>query len=110
MTHPFHHQNLRKRSNAKNSRGKQGVFITRFDKIIIVVGVLNAVATVPQVLQIWITQDAGGVSLFSWSYYLFGSIMFLIYGLLHKAIPIVTNYGIAIVLYALIVLGTILYQ
>ena len=111
MTHPVHHQNLRKRAHLKKDKYPHpNKFVAWFDRIIILVGVFNAVATVPQVLQIWTTQDATGVSLLSWSYYTFGSIMFLLYGIMHKAVPIIVNYAIAIILYALVVVGTILYQ
>ena len=73
-------------------------------------GIFNAVATIPQVLEIWVGQDAAGVSLVSWSYYTFGSIMFLIYGIIHKEIPIIVNYSAALILYLLIVLGTVMYS
>ena len=83
--------------------------VAMFDRLIIVVGVGGAIATLPQVIQIWSTQDATGVSLISWSYYLFSASMFLIYGLIHRAIPIIINYGAALFLYFLIVLGTAIY-
>lgn len=103
MPTALHHQSLRKRVHSKKQKYPHpNKAIAWFDRFIIVVGLFNAVATIPQVLQIWVNQDASGVSLISWSYYMFGSTMFLIYGIIHKEIPIIVNYSAALVLYALI--------
>lgn len=111
MANALHHQSLRKRVHSKRQKYPHpNKFIAWFDKLIILVGILNAVATIPQVLQIWIGQDASGVSVVSWSYYAFGSVMFLLYGIIHKEIPIIVNYSAAMVLYILIVLGTLMYS
>jgi len=111
MTTALHHQSLRKRVHSKKQKYPHpNKKIAWFDRLIVLVGVFNAFATIPQVLQIWISQDATGVSLASWSYYTFGSIMFLIYGIIHKEVPIIVNYSAALLLYALIVLGTIMYS
>ncbi|MDB5161762.1 MAG: hypothetical protein JWM52_270 [Candidatus Saccharibacteria bacterium] len=107
----LHHQSLRRRVHSKKEKYPHpNLKIRWFDRFIILVGILNAVATIPQVLQIWIGQDATGVSLISWSYYTFGSVMFLIYGLIHRELPIIVNYSIALMLYALIVIGTLIYS
>lgn len=111
MANALHHQSLRKRVHSKKQKFPHpNPRIAWFDRFIILVGLLNAVATIPQVLQIWIGQDASGISLISWSYYTFGSTMFLLYGIIHKEIPIIVNYSAALVLYALIVLGTLMYS
>lgn len=111
MTHPIHHQNLRKRIHSKKEPYPHpSKRMAYFDRFIIVVGILNAVATLPQVLQIWIGQDASGVSIISWSYYAFGSAMFLVYGVIHKEVPIIVNYLAGMTLYVLIVVGTLIYS
>ena len=111
MTTVLHHQNLRKRVHSKREKlPHPNPAVAWFDRFIVLVGVLNAVFTLPQVLQIWIGQDASGVSIVSWGYYAFGSLMFLIYGIIHKEIPIIVNYSAAMVLYVLIVLGALMYS
>jgi len=67
------------------------------------------VATVPQVLEIWVNQSADGVSLIAWIYYTFYAAVFTMYGVIHKEFPIIFNYSIASVLYVLVVLGVIIY-
>lgn len=111
MSDALHHQNLRKRVHSKKQKYPHpNKFIAWFDRVIILVGMLNAVATLPQVLQIWVGQNADGVSVISWSYYAFGSVMFLIYGIIHKELPIIINYAAAMLLYVLIVIGTLMYS
>jgi uncharacterized protein with PQ loop repeat len=111
MPNPHHHQDLRKRAHLRKDKyPNSNKFIAWFDRLIILVGVLNAAATTPQALQIWMSQDASGVSLISWSYYLFGSIMFVIYGLIHKTIPILINYSLCLVIYFFIVIGIVIYS
>lgn len=110
MSHALHHQSLRKRVHSKRQKYPHpNPAIAWFDRLIIAVGIVNAIATIPQVLQIWVSQDATGVSLVSWSYYAFAAVMFLIYGFLHRELPIIVNYSVASLLYVLVVIGTYLY-
>lgn len=111
MPNPVHHQSLRKRVHSKKQKyPSPKPFVRWFDRAIILVGLFNAVATIPQVLQIWVGQDASGVSLISWVYYSFAAMMFWIYGIIHKEIPIIVNYSAGIILYSLIVIGTLIYS
>ena len=90
-----------------SSQNKKIVWFARF---IIVVGLLNAVATIPQVLQIWVGKDATGVSLLSWSYYTFYTAMFLLYGIVHRELVIVISYSASLILFVFIVVGTAIYS
>lgn len=42
--------------------------------------VVTMVMTVPQVLTIWIGENAGGISLISWASYLFTACLWFVYG------------------------------
>lgn len=84
--------------------------IAIFDKLIIVLGVINIIATFPQVIQIWVYQDAGGISLLSWGYYSFFAAMLLIYGIIHRDVPIIVNYVGGTILFSLVWLGAFIYQ
>lgn len=111
MINPIHHLHVRKRIHSKKEQyPNPKKFIALLDKLLVVVGVLTAVATVPQLTQIWIGQDATGVSVISWAYYSFAAAMFLVYGIVHKEKPIVINYSIAVTLDLLVTIGTILYS
>lgn len=80
------------------------------DKLVVVFGFLNGLATVPQVLEIWVGKDASGVSLFSWSYYVLFAALLLAYGIVHKEKPIIMTYSIGVVMYLAIVIGIIIYK
>jgi len=43
--------------------------------------VFTMLMTIPQVLTIWVSQQAAGVSLLSWSAYLVSAVLWLWYGL-----------------------------
>jgi len=80
-----------------------------FDKLVIVMGIANLFATLPQVLVIWTGKDASGVSSYSWGYYALFSIVFLSYGILHKEKPIIASYTGSVILFSAIFVGSLLY-
>jgi uncharacterized protein with PQ loop repeat len=109
MIHPLH--DIRARKNRRNKKQKHSHSRTElFDKAIILLGVVNIIATLPQVIQIWASQDAGGISLISWGYYSFFAAMLLIYGILHRDKPIIVNYTGGTILFSLVWLGAFIYQ
>ena len=105
MLSPLHHQSIRKRKSIKNTSR----LIYWFDRIIIVAGILTVVATIPQVLEIWLNGTADGVSSISWGYYTFYSALFTVYGIIHKEFPIIFNYSTITVLDAMVLVGTLIY-
>jgi len=105
MVNPRHHQSLRKRSTSRQNTK----LIYWFDKFIILAGIFTVVATIPQVLEIWLNQSADGVSSISWAYYVFYSISFTAYGFIHKEFPIIFNYCIATLLYMMVFVGSLIY-
>src|SRR5687767_4489922 len=54
---------------------------SRLERILRVLSVVTMLMTVPQVLNIWIDGNAGGVSIMSWSAYLVSACLWLAYGL-----------------------------
>lgn len=78
-------------------------------KAVYAAGIFGAVMTIPQITKIWIEKNAAGVSAISWSAYLAGAIVWLIYGITFKRKPIVFVYSIWIVLEIIIIIGTIIY-
>ncbi|MFW5705114.1 MAG: PQ-loop domain-containing transporter [Nanoarchaeota archaeon] len=106
----LHHLHLRKRLH-KNlepyphpEAGKNFL-----DKMIYFVAILGPIMTIPQVLKIWITQNAGGLSLISWTTYFFTGIIWLIYATIHKEKPLVFMYIFWLVIYVFVIWGIIMY-
>ena len=54
---------------------------SRLERVLRVLSVVTMLMTVPQVLNIWIDGNAGGVSMVSWSAYLVSACLWLVYGL-----------------------------
>jgi len=63
-----------------------------------------------QLIEIYLHHSARDVSLFSWTSYLLGTIGYLIYGILHKQKPIIFLNAVNLPIYALIVVGILLYN
>lgn len=81
----FHHQNLRKRIHQKYEKYPHPDKFKRFmDKFIFFIAIIGPIMTIPQILKIFVNQTAAGVSLISWSTYIFIGSGWLIYGIIHK--------------------------
>ena len=63
--------------NKPNGAGGAGFL----ERVLRVMSVVTMLMTVPQVLNIWIDGNAGGVSIISWSAYLVSACLWLVYGL-----------------------------
>ena len=74
-----------------------------------IIAVFGLFMTLPQLGKIWIYKNAIGVSIISWSTYLFCAMFWLIYGIYNKQNPIIFSYGIWIVFNFFIVVGIFLY-
>ena len=51
------------------------------ERLLRVLAVATMLMTVPQVIAIWVRDDASGVSVLSWMSYLISSVAWLVYGL-----------------------------
>jgi uncharacterized protein with PQ loop repeat len=72
--------------------------------------VVTMLMTVPQVVAIWVSQDAGGVSLLSWAAYLVSACLWFVYGLQKRDKTIYLACIGWIVLDAAIVAGVIVHR
>lgn len=53
---------------------------TGLEKFLRVMSVITMLMTVPQVLTVWLSRDAAGVSVLSWGAYLFSACLWFVYG------------------------------
>lgn len=92
MQHAQHHQHIRKRIYSNLEKYPSPNIYRRFlDKIIFIVGVGAPLTTIPQIYNIYIVGQAGGVSTTSWASASVFSTIWLLYGLAHKEKAIVVN-------------------
>jgi len=110
MHEGLHHIEKRKRTIGKHepypSKDKLKNIV---DKSVYIAGLFGLVMTIPQILKIWVEQNASGVSILSWIAYLFMSSAWVAYGMVHKEKLIVFTYTLWVLMKILIIVGVILY-
>lgn len=79
-----------------------------FDKLIVILGLINVVATVPQVVEIWSSPHARAVSVISWTYYVFFTGTLLVYSVLIKSKPMIISYSANTVMYAVVLVSAVI--
>lgn len=79
------------------------------DKATLVVALIFPFTTIPQLYNIWVLQNASGVSVLTWGSYLILTIPLLLYTLAHHEKPLAIMYSLWLMVHASVVLGTLLY-
>jgi uncharacterized protein with PQ loop repeat len=80
----------------------------KFDKLIVVLGLINVAATVPQITELWIRQDASGVSVFTWTYYVLFTAILLIYAISIRSMPMIIMYTGNTFVYSAVLISAII--
>jgi len=106
----LHHFHKRKRVYEKLEPYPHPDKIKRFvDKTILFVGVAGPIMTLPQLFKIWVEKQASGISVVSFSAYLFVAAFWVFYGFLHKEKPIIITHSIWFFMHLSIVIGALIY-
>lgn len=79
------------------------------DRAMDVVSVVSPLMGVPQAFQIYQTQSATGLSLFSWLAFAGVAFVFLLYAVDHKIKPLIIAEALWLGVYAAVIPGIILY-
>lgn len=74
-----------------------------------VVGVVGPLATLPQLIEIYSTHSANGVSFATWGLYTIADIPWVIYALVHREKPLILCYLLWFSFNAAVALGVLLY-
>lgn len=64
---------------------------------------------IPQIVKIYVEQDASSISATSWIMLIFSAVLWLIYGLYHKEKVIVISNIARLCAYTFVVVGVVLY-
>lgn len=99
---PAHHNHLFKFLQTKQNR-------TKIDHIMMVAAVAHPLIAVPQALQIYITKEAAGLSLFTWFVFGLLGLVFMAYGIAHRLKPYILMQLCWMVVNVSIVIGILLY-
>lgn len=98
--HRVHSQLATRKSSAQHR------FIVR---AIIVVAATQPLATIPQVIAVYRTQDATSIAITTWLVYLVFDILWLWYGLAEKQKPIIISAVLFTLFEGLVLVGALLY-
>lgn len=77
------------------------------DQLTFATGLLLPLLTIPQAYTVLIEKETAGVSLFTWTFYLFASLLFATFGIIHKERLLIVTYVPFTIIEAAIVLGLI---
>lgn len=83
--------------------------MNRFDLGVMVLGFIEPLFTVPQLIQIFATQNAGGLSIITWGLYVFSSVVMIVWGIKRQLPPIYIPQLFWIVLEVIIIYGILKY-
>lgn len=76
-----------------------------FEKFMVVFATLEPIATIPQILQVWVSHNTAGVSLFTWAFYSVTSFVWLAYGVSKKDKPLIASGMFWVLSQGLVVIG-----
>jgi MtN3 and saliva related transmembrane protein len=110
MSQGLHHFHQRKRLYEKLESIPSPDKLKRLlDYAVYVGGSIGPFLTIPQLIKIWIGQNATGVSAFSWGSYLVASVFWVVYGIVHNEKPIIFTNSIWVLMNGLVMLGALIY-
>lgn len=93
--------------NAQKKKHKLN--LTSFDHMMIFVALLSPASMIPQIVKIFMMEDAGSISLLTFALKLFIVLPWLAYGILHRSKPIICSNALWFVVSAIIVTQVIVY-
>ena len=111
MHEGLHHIQKRKRTKGKHEPyPTKDFFKNILDKAIYLVGIFGLVMPLPQIYKIWVEQNVAGISILTWIAYLFMSLTWVAYGIVHKEKPLMITYSLWVVMKLIIIFGVITYS
>lgn len=106
----FHHYHIRKRMYEKHEPFPHPDRTKRvLDRAIYGVVILAPIMNLPQLFKIWLNENAAGVSFASWASFSVFSLVWFVYGIVHKEKPLVVMNFALMLIQAAIAVGVILY-
>lgn len=79
-------------------------------RMTLVAAVAQPLMTLPQAIQLYTTQDAHGLSLFTWLGYTIVGLVFLTYSYKYRLVPIMIQQTLWFVLQSSVVVGILIWQ
>jgi uncharacterized protein with PQ loop repeat len=106
----FFHQSLRKRFAKLQQYPHPKLRVRALDLIVLIAGILSPLMVIPQIIKIYSTHEAIGVSALSWGAFTVLDAPFIVYGIVHKERPIVITYVLFCAMNLAVTIGAIIYS
>jgi uncharacterized protein with PQ loop repeat len=95
------------RAKAKKQNGNINRSNT-LNKLVLAVGIIEPLITIPQAYTVWADKQTTGVSLLTWTGYVVAAIIWVLYGLKIKDKPIIISSAMWVLVEAAVVLGVLI--
>ncbi|PIR87508.1 MAG: hypothetical protein COU11_00135 [Candidatus Harrisonbacteria bacterium CG10_big_fil_rev_8_21_14_0_10_49_15] len=111
MSDPLHHLHKRKAVYQHlEPYPHPAKFKAFYDRFIMIIGPLGPFIALPQLYKVWIEHDVAGISVWTWGGLAVVAAIWVAYGVLHKAKPIIITYCLWIVMNGSVAIGVMLYN
>lgn len=80
------------------------------DTFAYIVGILSPLASLPQLIEVWINMNVAGTSIFTWIGFFFIAIVMATYGIVHRGKNLIIMYTSLAIIDFLIVVGIIIHS
>jgi MtN3 and saliva related transmembrane protein len=84
---------------------------SKFHHIMVVIGVISPIATIPQVIKVFAThsEHAIGQSLITWAFYTVIALLWVAYGIHRHELPLIIGNTLGVIMYGLVAVGIVLH-
>jgi uncharacterized protein with PQ loop repeat len=98
------HQHERKFKSPKDTP-----YIRFLDKLTFIVGIIGPFTVLPQIISIYSTHNASGVSVWTWALIFTVTLPWVFYGIAHRSITIIISFTLWEFMNAAVAIGVLLY-
>jgi MtN3 and saliva related transmembrane protein len=105
-----HQVDLRRLRDQPLFSARQSRFTTFVDRGAVIVGIIAPLSTIPQIVQIYTSQSAEDLSLGTWGLFIAFGLFWLLYGAVHRSLPLVLTNALWLLCYGAVVFGAVLYR
>jgi uncharacterized protein with PQ loop repeat len=110
MHSPLHHLHIRRRVRLIRDPYPHHIPAIRLlDSLVLFAGILGPLMTLPQIWEIYVMQNASGVSVSTWGMMSFFNCIWLAYGIVHKSKLLTITYILWLIVNTTITIGALIY-
>jgi uncharacterized protein with PQ loop repeat len=77
----------------------------KINAIVLAMGVIEPLFTLPQAHNIWVKHEVAGVSLVTWIFFTLAAIVWCFYGITINSRPLIISYSLCAVFNGIVVIG-----